>query len=79
MRTRDFSFGVGILDYEPGPDEELRGVLQRWADSFREDSFTNDAQSKGVDAWSVDYLSAAQNIDLIAERLTRVLADLRAL
>ena len=29
MRTRDFTFGVGILDYEPGPEEELRAVLQR--------------------------------------------------
>ena len=79
MRTRDFSFGVGILDYDPGPDEELRGILQRWADSFRQDSFTNDARSRGVDAWSVDYLSSAQNIDLVADRLSRVLAELRAL
>ena len=79
MRTRDFSFGAGILDYDPGPDEELRGILQGWADSFREDSFTNDARSKGVEAWSVDYLSVAQNIDLVADRLSRVLAELIAL
>lgn len=78
-RTREFSFGVGILDYEPGPDEELRGILQRWADSFREDSFTNDARSKGVEARSVDYLSAAQNIDLLAGRLAKVLVDLNTL
>ena len=79
MRTRDFSFGVGILDYEPGPDEELNGILRGWADSFRDDPFANDARSKGVEAWSVDYLAAAQNVDLLAERLTRVLTDLRVL
>ena len=79
MRTREFSFGVGILDYEPGPDEDLRGILQGWADSFRGDPFTNDARSKGVDAWSVDYAAAAHNIDLLAMRLTTVLGDLKAL
>ena len=79
MRTREFSFGVSILDHDPGPDEELRGILQGWAESFRDDPFTNDASSKGVDAWWVDYAAAAQNIDLLAERLTTVLADLKAL
>ena len=79
MKTREFSFGVGILEYEPGPDAELRGVLQRWADSFRDDPFSDDASSKGVDAWSVDYAAAVQNIDSIAERLTAVLAELKAL
>ena len=79
MRTREFSFGAGIMDYDPGPDDELRRILQGWADSFRDDPFTNNASSKGVDAWSVDYLAVALNIDLLAERLTRVLAGLGAL
>lgn len=79
MRTREFSFGVGILDYEPGPDQELRDILQRWADSSRNDPFANDASSKGVNAWSVDYAVAAENINSIAERLTGVLAELNAL
>ena len=79
MRTRDLSFGVAILDHEPGPDEELRNILQGWAESFRDDPFTNEVSSKGVDAWSVDYAAAVQNIDLLAERLTTVLADLKAL
>ena len=79
MKTRYFSFGVGILDSEPRPDEELRDALQRWADSFQDDPFTNDAQSKGVDAWSVDYAAAAENIDLLTERLARVLVDLKEL
>ena len=48
MRTRDFTFGVAILDYDPAPDEELRAVLQKWADTFEEDSFTRDVSSQGV-------------------------------
>ena len=43
MKTRDFSFGVAILDYDPAPEEELRAVLQKWVDSFRDDAFTIDA------------------------------------
>ena len=78
-KTKDFSFGVAILDYDPGPEEELRTVLQHWADSFRDDSFTADASSKGVAAWSVDYDSAARNIDELEARLTKVLSDLKSL
>ena len=54
MRTRDFTFGVGILDCDPPPEEELRAVLQQWADGFRDDAFTTDASSKGglrVGSW----------------------------
>ena len=79
MRTRYFSFGAAILDNDPGPDEALRGVLQKWADSFRDDHFTNDARSKGVEAWWVDYADAAGNAEELARRLSMILADLRAL
>ena len=79
MRTKDFTFGVGILDYDPAPDEELRTVLQRWVAGFREDAFTTDASSKGVTAWSVDYDAAARNIDLLVGRLTKVLSELKSL
>ena len=79
MRTKNFSFGVAVLEYDPGPDEELRGVLQRWADLFRNDHFTNDARSKGVEAWSVDYADVARNVDELAGRLSTVLANLRTL
>ena len=79
MRTRDFTFGVGILDYDPGPDEELRTLLQAWAWSFRDDAFTRDASSKGVVAWSVDYEAAAQHLDSLAGRLAKVLTDLMSM
>ena len=79
MRTRDFTFGAGILDNDPGPSEEIRGILQRWTDAFRSDSFTNNASSKGVNAWSVSYDAAVSNIDLLTSRLAGVLAELKAL
>ena len=79
MKTRDFTFGVGILEYDPGPDEELRAILHRWADIFRDDSFTSNASSKGVTAWSVSYDAAALHIELLTSRLAEVLSDLKSL
>ena len=79
MRTRDFSFGAGILDYDPGPQEELRSILQRWVNQFATDDFTEDASSRGVAAWSVDYNGIADHIDLLENRLGRVLSELSSL
>ena len=79
MRTRDFTFGVGILEYDPPPDEELGAVLQRWADGFRDDAFTSSVSSQGVTAWAVGYDAAAENIDLLAGRLANVLSELKSL
>ena len=79
MRTKDFTFGAGILDYDPAPDEELLTVLKRWVAGFRDDAFTTDASSKGVTAWSVDYDAAARNIDLLVGRLANVLSELKSL
>lgn len=79
MRTRDFSFGANILDHDPAPDDELRAMLQRWAESFRDDSFTADVSSQGVMAWSVGYEEAALHIDLLTSRLAVVLSELKSL
>ena len=79
MRTRSFSFGVAILEYDPGPEGELREALQRWVDRFRGDAFARDASSKGVAAWTIDYDDAVLHIDLLANRLAGVLAELRSL
>ena len=51
MRTRDFSFGASVLDYEL--PEELRTILERWTNQFSVDNFTDDVSSKGVKAWAV--------------------------
>ncbi len=79
MKTRAFTFGAGILDYDPAPDEELSTVLEQWANLFKDDSFTTDASSKGVAAWSVNYHDAAQYIDLLSDRLANILRELESL
>ena len=79
MRTRDFTFGVAILEYDPAPDEEVRAVLQKWADTFEEDSFTRDVSSQGVTAWSVSHDAAPIHVDLLASRLAGILSELKSL
>ena len=79
FRTRDFTFGVAILDYDPGPDKELRTVLERWVGDFEGDSFTADASSKGIRARTVGYEAAVQHIDLLVDRLSKVLEELKQL
>ena len=79
MRTRYFTFGVAILEYDPAPDDELRAVLKRWADTFSDDSFTTDVSSQGVTAWSVSYDAAAHHIDLLTSRLAGVLSELKSI
>jgi hypothetical protein len=68
-----------MLDHDPAPDNELRAILQRWAESFRDDSFTADVSSQGVMAWSVGYEEAALHIDLLTSRLAVVLSELKSL
>lgn len=77
--TREFTFGTAVLKEDPGPDEELRAVLQGWVDTFAEDSFTKRVSGKWVTGWVVSHKDAAQNIDLLADRLTGVLQKLKSL
>lgn len=80
MNTRDFSFGAGIFaGYDPPPPDRLLSLLDGWAEQFRADSFTADASSEGVKAWAVRPGDVVKHIDLLEERLRKVLADLAAL
>ena len=79
MRTRDFTFGVGILENDPAPDEELSAVLKRWAHTFSDDSFTMDVSSRRVTGWSISHEAAPLHIDLLASRLAEVLSELKSL
>ncbi len=78
-RTKDFSFGAAILDEDPPPEDELRIALERWADEFSRDDFSEDVSSKGVVAWSVGHDAAARHADLLVARLSRILAELKSL
>ncbi len=85
--VREFSFGAGMAfneDFFDNLPGDLRAVLRDWAAQFSSDPFTyrdprEDKHSPGVDAWCVNYDDAAKHIDELAERLERVLTDLKAL
>ena len=77
MNTRDFSFGVSVLEYEL-PDE-LRTVLEWWTNEFSTDSFAEGVSSKGVKAWAVRHEEAVQHQDLLGERLRAVCSELALL
>ena len=85
--VREFAFGAGNANnsefFEALPDD-LRARLKAWAGEFADDDFAHKdpreiLQTAGVAAWCVSYDDAVENIDVLAERLERVLADLKAL
>ena len=77
-RTKYFSFGSGIVDYDDLP-AELLSLLKAYVARFSEDAFAHDASSQGVAGWFVKLEQAAQNIDLLEERLQVVLRELSEL
>ncbi len=79
MRTKDFTFGAAILDYDPPPGEKLRALLERWIDQFSSDDFTEDVSSKGVKAWAVSYDAAYHHADLLVERFSKVCLQLKSM
>ena len=77
---RDFSFGAGILHNDPPPGEELQGLLERWIGQFSGDAFAKDVStSDGFKVWAISYADAAHHVDLLVERLTTVLSELKSL
>ena len=79
LSTKDFSFGAAIFDDVPPPEEKLRALLERWIDQFSSDDFAEYISSKGVKAWAIGYEAAAHHVDLLVERLTKVLSELKSL
>lgn len=76
--TREFTFGTYIPD-EKELDEESREALRGWMDSFEGDPFAEYKSGNWATGWVVGHQAAAQNIDLLAARLTGVLQKLKSL
>lgn len=78
-----FTFGTAILTYNPGPSAELRKVLvEGWVNQFGDDSFgtsLREGDDQHMYARAIAHDDVAKHIDLLANRLDKVLADLRAL
>lgn len=81
MKLGGFIFGEG--NGMPGFFEELPQnvgkVLDDWVNEFSRDEFATRVEQNGVRAWQISHADAAANIDLLAERLERVLRELREL
>ena len=76
---KDFTFGAAVLRYPHPPEGELRATLEQWANQFKDDTFTEEAEGSGGTAWTVTYENAAQHIDLLADRLRDILTKLKNL
>lgn len=79
LHITGFTFGRYVLsDAMP---EDLRATLDQWADQFADYSFAEASRStaEGVKAWIVGYDDAARHVELLADRLAKVLSELRAL
>ncbi len=79
LHITGFAFGRYVLsDAVP---EDLRAMLDQWADQFAGDSFAEASKStaEGVKVWIVGYDDAARHIDLLTDRLAKVLSELKAL
>ena len=77
MRTRDFTFGAAVYDYEL-PDES-QAILDRWVDGFSKGGFAEDVSSKGVQAWAVRHEEAVRRRDLLVDHLRAVCSELASL
>ena len=77
-RTREFSFGVAILD-EGGLPESLRTTLESWAKEFESDAWVQDVSSSGVQAWAINHELAVELQDILVERLRKVIRTVVAL
>ena len=78
MKTRDFSFGIGI-DGLDGLPEPIGNLLLEWSRSAVADMNSTDASNNWAIARSITHEDAAANIDVLAERLANVLRELAAL
>lgn len=78
---RNITVGAAILTgYDQPPGEELSDKLVQWINQFSGDEFSKHPAIKdGDNFWEIDYASAAQNLDLLADRLGNVLQELRSL
>ena len=80
-RQKGFFFGAGNNTdgfFESLP-QNLRDLLDNWISEFSNDEFVTLVEQKGIKAWHISHQDAAANIDLLAERLERVLRELREL
>lgn len=75
----NFGAGNGLHGFFENIPQNLREVLDDWVNEFSQDEFVTEVAQTGIKAWHISHQDAAANIDLLAERLERVLRELREL
>ena len=81
MKRGGFIFGEGngYPDFFEKLPQNVREVLDGWVNEFSQDEFVTEVAQTGIKAWHISHQDAAANIELLAERLDRVLRELREL
>ena len=74
-----FGAGNGLHGFFENLPQNLDGVLENWVSEFAQDEFVTQVEQTGIRAWHISHQAAAANIDLLCERLDRVLRELAAL
>lgn len=78
--VRDFTFGSAMPQYQNVPTSITMGRrLDEWSDEFGEDAFTEPVLSDHMKAWWMTHSDAADNIEMIKQRLATVLDDLASM
>ena len=78
---KNASFGTSILQDDPGPEEPLRSLLKEWLRQFAADDFGEVISGPGTEPWAVavPYEAVAEHIDLLVDRLRKILSELRSI
>ena len=76
LRFRDFTFGHRVNEGYPGP---LNARLEKWVNEFADDGFSHKHQAPDALAYYVKHEDVAANIDVLCDRLKKVLTDLKDL
>ena len=75
LRFRDFTFGQEVnKDYT----EPLNARLGNWVKEFADDDFSHKHPAKDALAFYVEHKDVPANLDVLCQRLQKVLEDLRA-
>lgn len=76
-----FGHGTGYKDYFDSLPPPLREKLDSWVDQFSQDSFASEVTGTGYRAYAISpqYAADSANINTLAERLDKVLRELRDL
>ena len=79
LGLRNVSFGEAISDYEPGPESDLKDVIDQWVSMCADLKFGTPIRTKGIRGMTCDYGDAVQNIHELERLLREIIPRLASL